>query len=243
MRCPQCDTAVHVPEQDGDGPPPLPSDFGSRESDAPATKSETPATQASGVAVATSVDASPGDAPMAATEIRSAPALLVEDEPTDEDKLDLDDDEDDPLAEFKSGMREEEDLDMTPMVDVTFLLLIFFMVTAAFSLQKSIQMPRQQTDAPSVTTEVKEEDELQLVEVQIDEFGSFLVMAPDWEEETPGKQNLITALKRAIDGSDGMRLIIKVHEMCKLQFLVDAMDAGTIAGFNETQVTQVEGFD
>ncbi|MFI4874992.1 MAG: biopolymer transporter ExbD, partial [Blastopirellula sp. JB062] len=29
---------------------------------------------------------------------------------------------------------EEDELDLTPMVDVTFLLLIFFMVTASFSL-------------------------------------------------------------------------------------------------------------
>ena len=36
---------------------------------------------------------------------------------------------------------ERDDLDMTPMVDVTFLLLIFFMVTAAFSLQKSLEVP------------------------------------------------------------------------------------------------------
>jgi biopolymer transport protein ExbD len=37
--------------------------------------------------------------------------------------------------------------------------------------------------------------------------------------------------------------VIKVHEICKLRFLVDAMDAGTIAGYAETQVTQVEEFD
>ncbi len=35
----------------------------------------------------------------------------------------------------------EAELDMTPMVDVTFLLLIFFMVTAAFTMQKSFQVP------------------------------------------------------------------------------------------------------
>ena len=33
----------------------------------------------------------------------------------------------------------EDELDMTPMVDVTFLLLIFFMVTASFTLQKSLE--------------------------------------------------------------------------------------------------------
>ena len=130
------------------------------------------------------------------------------------------------------------------MVDVTFLLLIFFMVTAAFSLQKSIEMPKQQTDAPSTSVQEEEVEELDMVELEVDEFGSFLVLAPEWERETPGKQNLISALKEAIAGNqDGMQLNIKVHEMAKLKVLVDAMDAGTIAGFAKLEVMQVEGFD
>ncbi len=154
----------------------------------------------------------------------------------------LEDDEEDQVLERKE--RPEEEMDMTPMVDVTFLLLIFFMVTAAFSLQKSIEMPRQQTDAPSTNNEPEESDELDMVEVQIDEFGSFLVMAAEWERETPGKQNLISTLKEAAgSNNDAMRLIIKVHEAAKLHTLVDAMDAGTIAGYSELEVTQVEEFD
>lgn len=153
-----------------------------------------------------------------------------------------DDVDDEPVLARKR--RPEEEMDMTPMVDVTFLLLIFFMVTAAFSLQKSIEMPRQQTDAPSTSVQEEEVEELDMVEVQVDEFGSFLVMAPEWERETPGKQNLISALREAIAGSsDGMRLVVKVHELAKLSALVDAMDAGTIAGYSQLEVTQVEGFD
>jgi biopolymer transport protein ExbD len=156
--------------------------------------------------------------------------------------VDEDEDEDDQVLVRKP--RPEEEMDMTPMVDVTFLLLIFFMVTAAFSLQKSIEMPRQQTDAPSTSVVEEETEDLDMVEVQVDEFGSFLVMAREWERETPGKQNLITALKEAISGNnDGMRLVVKVHELAKLRSLVDAMDAGTIAGFAELEVTQVEEFD
>ena len=118
------------------------------------------------------------------------------------------------------------------------------MVTASFSLQKSIEMPRQQTDAPSTSTTDEEPEELDQVELQVDEFGSFLVLAADWERETPGKQNLITALKESLTaGSDGTRLAVKVHELAKLQALVDAMDAGTIAGFTQIEVTQVEDFD
>lgn len=153
-------------------------------------------------------------------------------------------DEEDDEPVLSRNRRPEEEMDMTPMVDVTFLLLIFFMVTAAFSLQKSIEMPRQQTDAPSTSVQEEEVEELDMVEVQVDEFGSFLVMAPEWERETPGKQNLISALREAIAGnSDGMKLVVKVHELAKLKSLVDAMDAGTIAGYAQLEVMQVEEFD
>lgn len=154
----------------------------------------------------------------------------------------LDDDDDDALPPRKK--RDDGELDMTPMVDVTFLLLIFFMVTASFSLQKSIQMPRQQSELPSSNPDPDPTDEKDPVELEIDENGGFLVLAPEWEKETPGKQNLISALKEAVgDNRDGMQLNIKVHENAKLQFLVDGMDAGTIAGFAALQVTEVDGFD
>jgi len=88
-------------------------------------------------------------------------------QPHDHQVVVLDDEEDnDPV--LTPAKRPEEELDMTPMVDVTFLLLIFFMVTAAFSLQKSIEVPRQETDAPSVNVEEETED-TDMVEVQVDE--------------------------------------------------------------------------
>jgi len=140
--------------------------------------------------------------------------------------------------------RREVEMDMTPMVDVTFLLLIFFMVTASFSLQKSIEMPRQQTDDPSGSANPEPPEDFAMIEIQVDRFGSFLVMAPNWERETPGKQNLVGALKEAIEGNTmAMRLVIRVHEMARLQALVDAMDAGAIAGFSQLELTQVAAFD
>ena len=247
VRCPECDTAVHVPEMDQPGVTEMhspdghespasilpgsidPDEFGDSEPEAVVVAAEAVPVQPAEVTGHTGGPIDPHDNEDAHP---VTPQAIAE--------ADLD--EDDHEEVFKRTPRDEEELDMTPMVDVTFLLLIFFMVTAAFSLQKSIQMPRQQTDAPSTTVVDQEEEDLTPIELQVDEYGSFLVLAADWQEETPGKQNLITTLKRANTGGP-MRLVIKVHEMCKLQFLVDAMDAGTIAGFNETQVTQVEEFD
>jgi biopolymer transport protein ExbD len=155
--------------------------------------------------------------------------------------LQAEDGEDDPP---KRAKRKEDELDMTPMVDVTFLLLIFFMVTASFSLQKSMSMPRQQSDLPSSAPIEEPPEEPDMVTVQIDEFGSFLVLASDWERETPGKQNLISALREAIAPFGGaVTLSIEVHEEAKLRYLVDCMDAGAICSFAEVKITQVEGFD
>ena len=239
VRCPDCDAQVDVPAptevQQIDDLEPIvevqsiegefgDDDFGSI-SDAEAI--DVDASSSSDFNSAEPV--SPTATPVMAAPVAATQAAVV-------------DDEDDEVP--KRQPRQDDELDMTPMVDVTFLLLIFFMVTASFSLQKSIEMPRQQTDAPSSNPDPEETEELDSVEVQIDDRGSFLVMAADWERETPGKQNLISALKEAVPGgSDAMKLVIKVHEMAKLQALVDAMDAGTIAGYTELQVTQVEEFD
>lgn len=163
------------------------------------------------------------------------------DMPTLPPSMQAEEGDDDPPKRTK---RKEDELDMTPMVDVTFLLLIFFMVTASFSLQKSMSMPRQQSDLPSSVPQIDPEEEPDMVTVQVDEFGSFLVMASDWERETPGKQNLISALREALAPFSGaVTLSIEVHEEAKLRFLVDCMDAGAICSFAEIKITQVDGFD
>ena len=51
----------------------------------------------------------------------------------------------------------EDGLDMTPMVDVTFQLLIFFMITASFAVQKALQ-----TTAP----EPSEEQSQQVIQIE-----------------------------------------------------------------------------
>ena len=148
-----------------------------------------------------------------------------------------------PLPIGNAKNREETEMDMTPMVDVTFLLLIFFMVTASFSLQKSMPLPPPQSDAPSSTPQEIEQDEMDQVQMQINEFGGFMVFAAEWEREVAGKPMLVATLREAKQGLPGqVRLAIECHEQAELQHLVDAMDASAICEYSEMQVTQVDGF-
>ncbi len=72
-----------------------------------------------------------------------------------------------------------DQIDMTPMVDITFLLLIFFMSTANFTLQKSLEVPVQkQQKASTRAVQVATEETHDSVTVQIDEFNAYLVLMP-----------------------------------------------------------------
>ena len=130
--------------------------------------------------------------------------------------------------------------DMTPMVDVTFLLLIFFMVTASFTLQRAIAMPRQISDFSSHrTADVPLPEEI--VSLSVDRFGGFYLVTPLGEEELLGKQSLVSALKMVAKANVQARLEIAVDPDARLQSMVDAIDAGTIAGFAKLTIRQING--
>ena len=130
-----------------------------------------------------------------------------------------------PEVDFgKKGVQESE-LDMTPMVDVVFLLLIFFMVTASFTLQKSIQQPPLTTDEPS-TNVAEPEDEDQYVEIIVDQFNTYRLTSKDAEElEAPSDQEMRTRLRDMIDSTSAERVIITAHGDAFHEKVVTAWDA------------------
>ncbi len=141
-----------------------------------------------------------------------------------------------------------EDMDMTPMVDVTFLLLIFFMITASFSVQKSIQRPAQRNDDPSTqAVQTTPEENADVVTVQVDEFNAYSIITVNWDRVASSKQDLIIALNEAHAGSAGgarpSKLVIQAHENCIHAAVIAALDAGREAQFESFEVDTVEQFD
>jgi biopolymer transport protein ExbD len=148
-----------------------------------------------------------------------------------------------PVQLGKKSRLSDGEMDMTPMVDVVFNLLIFFMVTCAFSLQKSIEVPKpQQTDQPS-TTVLEVEENPEYVTIMVDENGTFQVITPEWDRECPGEQDLLVQLREARQGGPAgpaTKVLVKAHGDAKHERVVMALDSATAAEYEEVQLTVYE---
>ena len=115
----------------------------------------------------------------------------------DENDGEKDKEDEDDVEEISFQKRElpKDDMDMTPMVDVTFLLLIFFMITASFSKEKVLEEPPALSDKPSSLQREEPEKLLDTVRVQVDEFNAYTIILPGGEDrQASSKQDLLIAL-------------------------------------------------
>ncbi|MEM8947091.1 MAG: biopolymer transporter ExbD [Planctomycetota bacterium] len=142
--------------------------------------------------------------------------------------------------------KSEDDMDLTPMVDVTFLLLIFFMITAAFALQKSIEVPPIQDDE-AVPTQTVDDLEKDSVVVRIDADNIFWIGAPRWQEEQRAlsTQEMRTKLReaRGEDLSGPAKMLVQANGDSRHEFVVAALDAGSGAGMEEIRLMSYEDGD
>jgi len=118
-----------------------------------------------------------------------------------------------------------EEMDLTPMVDVTFLLLIFFMITAAFNLQKSMaSRPATSDDAAAVSVPKPNEQ------------GVVAVIDPDNriyidDVEATSFAEMLSLLKAARSGVDSPELSLKIDPESTHEKRINVADAATQAGF------------
>ncbi len=136
--------------------------------------------------------------------------------------------------------------DITPMVDVAFLLLIFFMLTASFSIQKAIRTSTPQNEQPSTNAvQIQEREKVDSLVVQIDEFNAYTVIINDGEtKEASSKQELIGILRdlRIQFGEQLPRIVIQAHLDSVHGATVGCMDAAREAEFTNFQLIAVESF-
>ena len=127
----------------------------------------------------------------------------------------------------------EDELDMTPMVDVTFLLLIFFMVTASFMLQSSLEQPHATSDKPTINPQQNDD----YIQVNIDQNNTYYVTTRDSEEvECPSESEMRSRVKDAKATSSATRLIIRAHEESLHEKVVTVWDAGLVSNLAQIEI-------
>ena len=123
---------------------------------------------------------------------------------------------------LRSSKREELAVNLTPLIDVVFLLLIFFMVSTSFNRESEIIV-----DLPEASNQEKPAD-VDTIEIVIDADGLFYVN----NQQLVNTQinTLKAALNKVTEGKTDLPLVISADGKAPHQAVVMAMDAARQLG-------------
>lgn len=119
--------------------------------------------------------------------------------------------------------QEQPDVNLTPMIDVVFLLLLFFMVSTSFIRESSLKV-----DLPEATGQSMIEQETP-IDIIINADGQFLINGITLENPSP--EQLSAHLQQAVGINDDPHIIISADSNAEYQNIVTAMDIAQQLGY------------
>lgn len=119
--------------------------------------------------------------------------------------------------------REEPDINLTPLIDVVFLLLIFFMVSTTFERETEISIELPEASGALIQTEHK------VVEIGIDDKGRYFINKQ--EVINTQLETLKSAIQKAAGDDAEPQIILSADRNTPHQSVIRAMDAASQLGF------------
>ncbi|MGD8618762.1 MAG: biopolymer transporter ExbD [Gammaproteobacteria bacterium] len=117
---------------------------------------------------------------------------------------------------------DEPEVNLTPLIDVVFLLLIFFMVSTTFEHQSRIQI-----ELPEATAEASKPDDESL-EIIIDAQGRFFL--GEQQVVNTELKTLKGAISKVVGEREGLPVIIRADAKTPHQAVITALDATSQLG-------------
>jgi len=133
---------------------------------------------------------------------------------------------------LKPDRRDDIELNLTPLIDVVFLLLIFFMVSTTFEKQAKLKL-----QLPSASVEAKVADQKTVV-IGIDAKGHFFIN--DRQLVNTSLDTLKIALKKVTNGQTDIPVTLRADAKTPHQSVVTAMDAASQLGLVKLSIATLQ---
>lgn len=128
--------------------------------------------------------------------------------------------------------RTQPEVNLTSLIDVVLLLLIFFMVSTSFVKQSQIAISLPESDSTAVVEETPE-----VIDVLITETGKYFVNGRELINSRP--ETIRNALMKVSDGDNTLPMTISADANARHQYVVTAMDVAGRLGFVQINIATV----
>ncbi len=128
--------------------------------------------------------------------------------------------------------RTQPEVNLTSLIDVVLLLLIFFMVSTSFVKQSQIKISLPQADSSPVVEEPAEQ-----IDIAITSTGTFLVNGRELINNRAA--TIRNALQKVSDGNNRLPMTISADANAKHQHVVTALDVAGRLGFTQISIATV----
>ena len=130
---------------------------------------------------------------------------------------------------FSGRVRREVEVNLTPLIDVVFLLLIFFMVSTTFTKETRLSI-----DLPEASSQSMRSADLQ-IEILITREGVFWINGIELINRE--QRTLRFAIDKVSKGNTAIPMVITADSATPHQSVVTAMDVAGQLGFSRLSIT------
>ena len=124
------------------------------------------------------------------------------------------------------------EVNLTSLIDVVLLLLIFFMVSTSFVKQSQITISLPEAESSAPVAEAPEQ-----VEIMIAASGLYMVNGRELINSRP--ETIRNAIQKVSNGDNSLPLTISADANAKHQDVVTAMDVAGRLGFTQISIATV----
>lgn len=118
-------------------------------------------------------------------------------------------------------------LNLTPLIDTVFLLLIFFMMTTTFNRQSELQIQLPETESKQESEQTE-----QPIRILINKKGEMAINSWETALVNDTLQTMTMALEKAAGTQDNPSLLISADANAPHQSVMRALEAAQTLGYN-----------